>query len=159
MIKINFVCIGTLKETYLKDMFNEYKKRLSKYAEVNVIEHKEVPFSKINDSITSKILAEEGEKLLSSVKSSDYVILLDLHGKDFSTLQLKDKLEDVFSTLRGDICIIIGGPLGLSDAVRNRADLSIKLSSLTYTHQMCRILMIEQIYRVFKIINNESYHY
>ena len=160
MIKINFFCIGTLKEKYLQEMSKEYLKRLSKFAKVEIKEFKEVPFKeKLNDEIISQVKTKEGTPILGQIKNEDYVILLDLHGKTFSSEEFACKFLNITSNLRGNIDVVIGGALGVSDELVERADLRFKISDLTFTHQFTRIITLEQIYRAFKINNNEQYHH
>lgn len=161
MIKIKFIVIGSLKEDYLVKMEKEYLKRLSKYASVNITEFKETPFeaNKLTKETINKIVSLEDKKILEKINKEDVLILLDLKGKSLTSEEFSFKLNDYISNLRGDIVISIGGPLGVSEALRNRANLRLKLSDLTFTHQITRILILEQLYRAFKIINHENYHY
>ena len=160
MIRINLYCVGTLKEKYLVDMAKEYLKRLSKFAKVEVKEFKEVPFKeKLNDEIISQTKTKEGAPILNQIKNEDYVILLDLHGKSFTSEDFASKFNSIVSNLRGSIDVVIGGALGVADELVKRADLRFKISDLTFTHQFTRIVVLEQIYRAFKINNNEQYHH
>lgn len=160
MIKINFYCIGTLKEEYLKKMSSEFIKRLSKFAKISVFEFPENNINVVNSSSQiNNFLEKEDSVILSKIKNSDYVYLLDLHGKELSSEDFAKQFKDTCSTLRGEIDIVIGGTLGVSDSLRKRANFKLKLSELTFTHQMTRILILEQIYRAFKINNNENYHH
>ena len=160
MIKINLFCVGTLKEKYLVEMAKEYLKRLSKFAKVEVKEFKEVPFKeKLNDELISQIKTKEGAPIITNIKQDDYVILLDLHGKSFSSEEFASKFNTIVSNLRGSIDLVIGGALGVSDDLVKRADLRLKISDLTFTHQFTRIVILEQVYRAFKINNNEQYHH
>ena len=161
MIKIKFIVIGSLKEDYLVKMEKEYLKRLSKYASVNITEFKETPFeaNKLTKETINKIVSLEDKKILEKINKEDVLILLDLKGKSLTSEEFSFKLNDYISNLRGGIVISIGGPLGVSEELRNRANLRLKLSDLTFTHQFTRILILEQLYRAFKIINHENYHY
>lgn len=160
MIKINFYCIGNLKEKYLRENFEEFSKRLSKFAQIKVFEFKEKQIIETdNKDLVNNFLEDEDKVILEKIKKDDYVILLDLHGKSLSSEEFAKKINDVISSLRGEISFVIGGTLGVSNSLRNRADFKLKLSDMTFTHQFTRIILIEQIYRAFKINNNESYHH
>ncbi len=160
MIKINFYCIGNLKEKYLRENFEEFSKRLSKFAQIKVFEFKEKQIIETdNKELVNNFLEDEDRVILEKIKKDDYVILLDLHGKSLSSEEFAKKINDVISSLRGEISFVIGGTLGVSNSLRNRADFKLKLSDMTFTHQFTRIILIEQIYRAFKINNNESYHH
>ncbi len=158
MIKIKIIAIGTLKEKYLKDMENEYLKRLSNYAKVQVIEEKEEKSNIINDSIKKQILMKEGERLLSKIEDSDYVILLDLIGKQMNSIDLASFIDKKMTEGYSSFSFVIGGSYGVSEELRKRANTKLSLSLMTFTHQFTRIIMLEQIYRAFKINNNEVYH-
>ena len=156
MIKIKLVTVGTLKEKFLKDAINEYLKRLSRFAKVEIVELEE---SKIQSKSEEQIKKEEGERILKRIKESDYLILLDLKGEMLSSEELSTKLKNLIDKGVSPLTFVIGGTLGLSEEVRKRANLSISISRMTFTHQMCRVILLEQIYRAFKIINNEEYHH
>lgn len=156
MIKIRLVTVGTLKEKFLKDAINEYLKRLSRFAKVEIVELEE---SKIQSKSEEQIKKEEGERILKRIKESDYLILLDLKGEMLSSEEFSTKLKNLIDKGVSPLTFVIGGTLGLSEEVRKRANLSISISRMTFTHQMCRVILLEQIYRAFKIINNEEYHH
>lgn len=156
MIKINLICVGSLKEQYLKDAINEYKKRLSRYAKIEIFEIKE---SKVDESNIKKGLNEEGENILKRIKDNDYLVLSDLHGKEISSEEFSVLLSNLINKGVSPINFVIGGTYGLSDDLRKRSNDKICLSKLTFTHQMTRVILLEQIYRAFKIINNENYHH
>jgi 23S rRNA (pseudouridine1915-N3)-methyltransferase len=158
MYKLKIICVGKLKEQYLLDMENEYLKRLSKYCSVNIVEVKD---GKIPDHSSLKedesVKDKEFAGILKNISLSDYVILLDLNGNEYDSLELSSHLHGVFDN-KTNITFIIGGSLGFSKEIEKYAKEKIKLSRLTFTHQMTRIILLEQIYRSFKIINNETYH-
>ncbi len=156
MIKIRLVTVGTLKEKFLKDAINEYLKRLSRFAKVEIVELEE---SKIQSKSEEQIKKEEGERILKRIKESDYLIILDLKGEMLSSEEFSTKLKNLIDKGVSPLTFVIGGTLGLSEEVRKRANLSISISRMTFTHQMCRVILLEQIYRAFKIINNEEYHH
>ncbi len=156
MIKINLYVIGSIKEKYMVDEINEYLKRLSKYAKVNIIEFKEC---KIQGKDCTSILEEEGNQILKKIEDDEYLFLLDLHGKIISSEEFASNMKSLIDLGKGKISFAIGGTLGVSDALRKRANFLISLSKMTFTHQMTRVIILEQIYRAFKINNNEQYHH
>ncbi len=160
MIKINLLVIGSLKEEYLKNMSNEYIKRLSKFANLNIIEFKELELPKnLNSNNIDLLLEKEDEQILKLIKKEDYLLLLDLHGKSLTSENFANLIDKTISNLRGSLIIAIGGTLGVSKSLVNRANFRLKLSDLTFTHQFSRVIILEQLYRAFKIINNEAYHH
>lgn len=156
MIKINIFCVGSIKEKFTKDEISEYLKRLSKYAEVNIIETKEVPTQ--NKQIDA-VLNEEGENILKRIKDKEVLLLADLHGKEVTSEEFATLIKSLIDQGKSPINFAIGGTMGVSDALRQRSNYKICLSKLTFTHQMTRVILLEQIYRAFKIINNENYHH
>ena len=158
MIKIKILGIGNLKENYLKSMQDEYLKRLSNYAKVNIIEEKEEKSNDINDSIVNQILDKEGERLLNKIDDQDFVILLDLHGEEIDSVKFAKLIDNKMTNGYSSFCFVIGGSYGVSNSLRKRANYKLCLSPMTFTHQFTRIIILEQIYRAFKILNNESYH-
>ena len=157
MIHINVICVGKLKEAYLKDAINEYAKRLSKYCKINIVEVLDEPIpSNLNDKLSESIKQAEGNKILSFVKNS-YVISLDLKGKQYTSEEFSDKLEKL-SLNNSSISFIIGGSLGLSNEVINKSNELICFSKMTFPHQLIRLFLLQQIFSGFKISNNETYH-
>ena len=156
-MKINIITVGKIKEKYLKDAIDEYKKRLSKFCSLNIIEVNESVAKVENDSNIKKSLEEEAQSIISKIRS-EYVIVLDIDGKEFSTIEVSEKIKEI--TLKGvsEISFIIGGSYGLDNSIKKRADFRLSFSKLTFPHQLFRVILLEQIYRVFKIINNEPYH-
>jgi len=160
MIKINIYCVGSLKENYLKEASDEYLKRLSRYAKVTIIEVNEAKITSFdNDSLIQKTLDEEGNSLLNHIKSNDYLILIDLHGKEYTSEELARSFDNLISKGTSSFALVIGGTLGLSDELRKRAKAKVCLSKMTFPHQLTRIILLEQLYRIFKINNHESYHH
>ena len=150
-MKIKIIAIGTLKEKYLKEMVNEYVKRLSKYTKVEFIEIKE-------ENDTHPNAKEiEGKKILDNIKPRDYVIALALKETEYTSEELASWLNKVMLKT-SELVFIIGGSLGLCNCVIKRANECLTLSKLTFTHQMSRIILLEQIYRGFKINHHEKYH-
>ena len=157
MIHIKLICVGKIKETYLKDAISEYSKRLSKYCKLEIIEinDEQIP-DKINNKITENIKNIEGNKILSQLKNS-YVISLDLKGKQFTSEEFSLKLNNI-PLNNSEIVFIIGGSLGLSNEVLQKSNELICFSKMTFPHQLIRVFLLEQIFRAFKISNNETYH-
>ena len=156
MIKIKLICVGKIKEDYLNKGISEYLKRLSGYSNVEIIEVKDEKI--ISNTSEDKIRETETNRILEKVTDKDYVVLLDLRGKELKSEEFADKLDNLISSGVGNFCFIIGGSLGVSEMLRNRANYLLSFSKLTFTHQMMRLLLLEQIYRCFKINNNETYH-
>ena len=157
MIHINIVCVGKIKENYLKDAISEYSKRLSKYCKLNIIEINDEPIpNNLNNKICENIKLIEGEKIFSNIKNS-YVIALDLKGKQYTSEEFSYKLESI-SIEKSSITFIIGGSLGLSENVIKKSNELICFSKMTFPHQLIRLFLLEQIFRAFKIQNNETYH-
>lgn len=156
-MKINIIAVGKIKEKYLKEAIDEYKKRLSKFCTLNIVEVNESVARIENDSNIKKSLQDEAQSIISKIKN-EYVIVLDIEGKEYSTIEVSEKIKEI--TLKGvsELSFIIGGSYGLDNSVKKRADLRISFSRLTFPHQLFRVILLEQIYRVFKIINKEPYH-
>ena len=158
MIHINIISVGKIKEKYLKDAIAEYAKRLSKYCKLNIIEieDEQIPNS-LNDKLSENIKSVEGAKILSHLKNS-YVISLDLKGSQHTSEEFSKKLENISLNKNSNISFIIGGSLGLSDEVILHSNELISFSKMTFPHQLIRVFLLEQIFRAFKIQNNETYH-
>lgn len=160
MVSINIICVGKLKENYLKDAILEYSKRLSKYCNLNIIELQD---EKLPEKISGKLIDEtknkEGKKILDNIKKDSYTIALDLKGKQYKSEEFSEKIEDI--KLRGfsNINFIIGGTLGISQEVLNNCNELICFSKMTFPHQLIRVFLLEQLFRAFKISNNETYHW
>lgn len=156
MIKVKVICVGKIKESYLNQGISEYLKRLGGYCSLEIIEVKD---EKIGSGISEdKIREIESNRILEKINEKDYLILLDLRGKELSSEEFACKVDNLISKGIGNYCFVIGGSLGVSEAVRKKADFLFSFSKLTFTHQMIRLLLLEQIYRAFKINNNETYH-
>ena len=159
MIHINIICVGKIKETYLKDAITEYSKRLFKYCNLNIIE---LPDEKNPNNPSEKeienIKNKEGTNIISQIKKDTYLICLDLKGKQLSSEEFSKKLDDISLNFNSSITFVIGGSLGISADVINIANELISFSKMTFPHQLFRVLLLEQIYRAFKISNNENYH-
>ena len=160
MIGINIICVGKLKEKYLKDAIDEYSKRLSKYCNLNIIEIQDEKLpGKVNDSIAKDIKQKECRKILNAIKKDSYVMALDLRGKQFTSEEFSKKIDEVPVKGFSNITFIIGGTLGLTEEVLNSANEFISFSKMTFPHQLIRVFLLEQVFRAFKISNNETYHW
>lgn len=149
MIKI--IAVGTIKEDYYTAAVKEYAKRLSPYTKLDIIQ---VPDEKCDEKTKKK----EAASILKQIKDTDYVITLEIKGKKFSSEQFAKKLEELFIDGHPDLCFVIGGSLGLDESVLKRSDLALSFSDMTFPHQLMRVILLEQIYRAFKIMRNEPYH-
>lgn len=143
MIKI--ICPGKIKEGYLREAIEDYTKRISKYHKIQIIE--------VEDSN----IEEESSRILKHIDSKDYVITLEINGNNISSEEFASKIDKTFIT-NSCICFVIGGSLGLSDEVKKRSNYKLSFSHFTFPHQLFRVILLEQIYRAFKILNNEAYH-
>ena len=158
-MNINIVCIGKLKEKYWTDAIAEYSKRLGRYCKLEIVELKEERLPEnASPADEENVKSAEGKSILKALAADSYVIALDVSGKQLSSEQLAKKLESLAVDGRSTIDLIIGGSLGLSDEVRRRADFRLSFSPMTFPHQMMRVVLLEQIYRSFKIIRKEPYH-
>ena len=158
-MNIQVICIGKLKEKYWTDAVGEYMKRLSRCASVEIVELKEVRLpDKAGPAEEEKVKIEEGREILKSIKDGTYVITLEIQGKQLSSEELASKIENLGLEGRSDVAFVIGGSLGLSAEVSKRADFKLSFSKMTFPHQMMRVVLLEQIYRSFKIIRHEAYH-
>lgn len=158
-MNINIVCVGKLKERYWTDAVTEYLKRLSRYCRMEIVELKEARLpDHASPAEEEQVKTVEGESILRSLSADSYVIALDVKGKQLSSEQLSEKIENLALEGRSTADFIIGGSLGLSEAVRKRADFRLSFSAMTFPHQMMRVILLEQIYRAFKISRNEPYH-
>lgn len=156
-MKIKIICVGKIKEISLTNLINEYLKRLSKFINVEIIELKEVNLKSLSEKDISSSLKIEGENILNHIKKDDYVISLCIEGKMFDSLELSNSIDE-FKRSSKDIVFIIGSSYGLSEEVKRRSNLKLSFSKMTFPHQLMRLILLEQIYRSFKIINNETYH-
>lgn len=159
-MKIRIVAVGKLKEKYLREGVAEYAKRLAPFASVELLETREEYMAENpSEAQRQQTLAKEGERLLRLVPERSFLIVLDVKGKLLSSEALAKELASLALQGQSDLTFLIGGAFGLSPAVRDRADLRISFSPMTFTHQMVRLLLYEQIYRAFKINRGEKYHW
>ncbi len=158
-MKIRIICVGKIKEKYLKDAIAEYAKRLSRFCTFEVCELSD---EKIPDNPSpaecEQVLKSEGEAILKRISKDSYVISLCVEGKSMSSEEFASKMRSITIGGKSTIDLIIGGSLGLHDSVKSRSDLKLSFSSFTFPHQLMRLILAEQIYRAFKINANEEYH-
>ena len=158
-MKISIVCVGKIKEKYWSMAIDEYAKRLSRYCRLDIVE---VPDEKTPDDageqLELSIKEKEGQRILSKIPDSAYVIVLAIEGKMLDSVALSERIEDICVKGASHIVFVIGGSLGLSPAVIKRGDFLLSFSKLTFPHQMMRVVLLEQIYRSFRITNHEPYH-
>lgn len=155
-MNIKVIAVGKIKEQYLKDAIKEYEKRLMSFCSFSVIE---VVAEQINDeSLCEKYKEIEADRILQNIKQNSYIITLEIKGKSFTSEAFAQKIKDISNEGINDVVFIIGGANGLHKKVSDIANMKISFSQMTFTHQMIRVLLIEQIYRAFKINANEPYH-
>lgn len=155
-MKIKIIALGKIKEKFLKDGIDEFLKRLTPYAAVEVIE---LPAIEIKDeNLTEKVLEAEGEKILERIKPHSYVITLEIQGKMLSSEDFAQKLETLINDGVSEVVFVIGSSCGISKTVSARADFKLSMSKMTFLHQFARLILTEQIYRAFKIMKGETYH-
>ena len=148
-----------VKEKFYRDGIDEFKKRLSRYCKLEIIEvADEKTTEEASDTEIRIIKEKEGERILKNIKDDAYVITLCIDGKQLSSEELADKIEKLGVQGTSHICFIIGGSLGLADEVIKRADFKLSFSPMTFPHQLMRVILLEQIYRAYRIINHEPYH-
>ena len=158
-MRINIVCVGKIKEKYLKLGIDEFKKRLSKYCKLEIIElEDEKAPEKLSDKEMLMIKEKECKKILSKIKDNSYVIALAIDGKNLSSEELAETINKLGVRGVSNITFVIGGSLGLSDEVLSRADYKLSFSKMTFPHQLMRLILLEQVYRAYRINNGEPYH-
>lgn len=149
MIKI--IAVGKIKEKYFSDAIDEYLKRLSAYTKISIVQIQDE-----KDSVFSK--EKEAENILKNIKDNEYVITLEINGKSFSSKEFASFIETRNVSGNSNLTFIIGGSLGLDESIINKADYHLSFSNMTFPHQLMRVILLEQIYRAFKIIKGEPYH-
>ncbi len=158
-MKFSFLVIGKIKESWMRTGIGEYEKRLKPMVKMETIEHEEEKMPENpSPAIKEKRMEKEGDKLLKSVADSDCVVLLDTEGTPFSSEELADWLQDKMVQGTSHFYFMIGGPYGNGTNIKKRADLKISISAMTFTHQMARLILFEQLYRAMKINRHEPYH-
>ena len=148
---IRIITVGKIKENYLIDAIKEYTKRISKYTKLEIIEVNDVDFD------INKTLETEKNSILKYIDNKDYIITLDIEGKELSSIELASKMNDIFNH-NSNITFIIGGSYGLHKDIKDKSNFSLSFSKMTFPHQLFRVMLLEQIYRTYKINNNETYH-
>lgn len=158
-MKITIISVGKIKEKYLKDAIAEYAKRLGKYCRLEIIEvaDEKTP-DQASETVEEGIRAKEAERILKNIKDDMYVITLEIQGKMLTSEELADKIETLGIQGKSSIAFVIGGSIGLGKAVSDRSDFALSFSRMTFPHQLMRVILLEQIYRGFRIINREPYH-
>lgn len=152
-MKINIISVGKIKEQYFIDGIEEYKKRLTKYTNIELITVMDEP----NELDSKTVKKKEAERIISKIPANSYTIVLDLKGKELDSIEFAKKMDEIKNT-NSTINFIIGGSLGLDESVLNKADYRLCFSKFTFPHKLMKLILLEQIYRSFKINNNESYH-
>ena len=158
-MKISLICVGKLKEPYWRDAVSEYRKRIEGYAKVEIIEVNDLPTpEKASQAVIEDIKNKEGRAILSKIKPGDFVISMDLNQKEYTSEEFSASLEKWLVRGGSEVSFLIGGSLGLSDECKKRADVSVSFGKLTYPHQLARVMLLEQLYRAFRIAHHEPYH-
>lgn len=155
-MKIKIIALGKIKEKFLKEGIDEFLKRLTPYAAVEIIELSPIEIK--DENLTQRALDEEGEKILSHIKPQSYVITMEINGRQFSSEEFSQKIENLTNEGQSEIIFVIGSSCGISKNVSARANLKMSMSKMTFLHQFARLILVEQIYRAFKIIKGETYH-
>ena len=155
-MKIKIIALGKIKEKFLKDGIDEFLKRLTPYATVSILELQPIEIK--DENLIEKILEEEGEKILSNIKPLDYVITMEILGKQLSSEDFAQKITELTNDGVQEIVFVIGSSCGIGKNVSNRANFKMSMSKMTFLHQFARLILVEQIYRSFKIIKGETYH-
>ncbi len=155
-MKIKIIALGKIKEKFLKEGIDEFSKRLTPYVPLEVIELQPIEIK--DENLTSRILDEEGDKILAHIKPQSYVITMEIKGKQLSSEEFSEKLETLINDGISEVIFVIGSSCGISPKVSTRANYKMSISKMTFLHQFARLLLIEQIYRAFKIMRNETYH-
>ena len=159
-MKITIISAGKLKENYLRDGIAEFSKRLRSFTQLCMIEINEEKMpEEPSEAEKQKILDAEGKRLLKQVPANDFLFVLDVYGKQLSSEELAEKIRSLALAGKSSMSFIIGGAFGLSEELRKAADICISFSRMTFTHQMVKLLLVEQIYRSFKINRGEKYHW
>lgn len=158
MLNIQLICVGKIKEDYLKNAIEEYRKRLSKYCKLEILElpDEKIP-DKLNSTLSDEIKQKECSNIIKHLKKSSYIIALDLGGKQLTSEEFSEKLQNLSMT-NSNITFIIGGSLGLTNKLLNCCQEKLCFSKMTFPHQLIRVFLLEQIFRGFKIAHNETYH-
>ena len=158
-MKITIVCVGKIKEKFYQDAIKEYAKRLSRYISLSILEVKDEKTKEQASPAEEKQVKDiEGERILKNIREDGYVIALAIEGKPLDSVEMAHKIDSLGLGGTSHIYFVIGGSLGLSEAVLQRADFKLSFSRMTFPHQLMRVILLEQIYRSYRIINHEPYH-
>lgn len=155
-MNIKIIALGKIKEKFLKEGVDEFLKRLTPYSSVEVVEINPIEIK--DENLVEKVLDEEGDRILSLIKSSSYVVTMEISGKQFSSEEFSARIESLINDGVSELVFVIGSSCGLSKKVSARADLKMSMSKMTFLHQFARLVLVEQIYRAFKIMKKEKYH-
>ena len=155
-MKIKIIALGKIKEKFLKEGIDEFLKRLTPYASLEIIELSPVEIK--DENLTQRALDEEGDQILSYIKPQSYVITMEINGRQFSSEEFAQKIENLTNDGQSEIIFVIGSSCGISKNVSARSNLKMSMSKMTFLHQFARLLLVAQIYRAFKIIKGETYH-
>lgn len=159
MIKIDLIVLGKIKEKYLNEAIDEYKKRISRFASLNIVELKDRDKpDKLSDAELDKIIDEESEEILTKIDEQSFVITLEIEGKLLTSEEFAEEIKNVSVRGYSKITLIIGGSNGFNKKVSSKADLKLSFGRMTMNHKLMRVVLLEQIFRCFKIINGEAYH-
>ena len=158
-MKITLITVGKIKEKYLRDAIAEYSKRLSRYCRLEILEvaDEKTP-DQVSEVVEKSIRDKEGERILKHIRDDMYVITLEIGGKMLSSEELAEKIESLGIQGKSSIAFVIGGSIGLGEEVLKRSDYALSFSKMTFPHQLMRVILLEQVYRSYRIINGEPYH-
>lgn len=158
MLSVNIICVGKLKESYLREAVDEYSKRMKPLCKLNIIE---LPEERVGDnpsqSEIDRTVSAESERIMQKLSKGDYVIAMCVEGRNISSEELSARIEDI-SMQSSTVDLVIGGSWGLSDKLKSRADLKLSMGKMTFPHQLCRVMLLEQLYRAFQISKGTKYH-
>lgn len=158
-MNIYIIAVGKIKDKYIQEGIKEFSKRLSRYCNLKIIEvEDEKAPENLSDRDMEAVKKKEGEKILSKIPQNSSIISLEIQGKQISSEELSEKMEELMVNGMNDITFIVGGSLGLSDEVRSKSNFKLSFSKMTFPHQLMRLILLEQIYRAWKIMKNEPYH-
>ena len=158
-MQITLLTVGKIKEKYFKEAIEEYSKRLSRYCRLNIIEvEDEKTPDGASDKFCNQIMSREGERLTNHIPEGAYVIALAIEGKKYDSVDFSEKINSLAVNGKSNIVFIIGGSLGIASEIKKRADELISFSDMTFPHQLMRVILLEQVYRAYRIMNNEPYH-
>ena len=158
-MNINIIAVGRIKEKYIQEGIKEFSKRLSRYCNLKIVEvDDEKAPENLSDKEMEAVKQKEGQKILSKIPQNSFIISLEIQGREISSEDLSKIMEDIMVSGINDITFIIGGSLGLSDEVRSKSDFKLSFSKMTFPHQLMRLILLEQVYRGWRIMKNEPYH-